>query len=62
MKTMWTKPELIVLYRGRPEEHLGAPCKSVHGGSGPDHRNNKCDEEKGGPCGACHPEPPKGGS
>jgi len=65
VKAKWNKPELTILYRGRPEEHLEDSCKSVSGGTGADHRDNKCDEKKndqGGICGACHPEPPSGGS
>lgn len=63
MSSLWEKPQLIILNRGRAEEHiLVCSCKSVHGGSGADHKNNKCDKTHGGICGACHPEPPNGGS
>jgi hypothetical protein len=49
---------LTILSRGNPEEMvLQNSCKSPHGAGGPAKENNKCDETKGGPCGACHPEP-----
>ena len=37
MKKEWTKPKLISLYRGRPEEAVLLVCKLVEdGGTGPD--------------------------
>lgn len=67
MKTLWKKPELIVLYRGQPEEHLLDVCKSVTVGGGALRFHNKCDQEQGNPlhavpCGGCHAQPPQGGS
>ena len=44
MGKRWEKPNLIVLYRGRPEEVLiVAGCKSPIFGAGPAGMNNKCD-------------------
>ncbi len=36
MKRAWTKPELIVLVRNKPEERVLGTCKGVGGGPGTD--------------------------
>jgi hypothetical protein len=63
MRRTWKRPELVILFRGRPEERVLENCKSPQGGfqGGPSKTNNKCDVIHGGPCGACQPEP-QGGS
>ena len=38
----WTKPELIVLVRNRPEEVILSGCKSNPGGGGPENDNSGC--------------------
>jgi hypothetical protein len=43
MKT-WSKPELIVLVRGKPEESVLAGCKFLGSGSGSDGRNSSCEK------------------
>ncbi|MBI5651004.1 MAG: hypothetical protein HZC40_11270 [Chloroflexi bacterium] len=40
-KKEWTKPELTVLVRNKPEEAVLTTCK-VSGGDGPDAYNNGC--------------------
>jgi len=62
MKIQWKKPELIILYRGQPEEHLIDLCKSVNVGGGAQNIRNKCDMPHGQDCGGCLAQPDKGGS
>jgi hypothetical protein len=63
MGKKWEKPNLIVLYRGRPEEVLRtqAACKSPIFAAGPGGLNNKCDAvtfRRGTPlCSACREQP-----
>ena len=38
----WSKPELIVLVRGGPEEAVLTGCKLVAGSSGSGNRNSSC--------------------
>ena len=40
-KKQWTKPELIVLVRSKPEEAVLAACK-VRPGNGPDCNDSTC--------------------
>ena len=35
MKKVWEKPQLIILYRARPEENVLAGCKTVSQSDGP---------------------------
>lgn len=41
-KSTWSKPELIVLVRGRPEESVLANCKSDLTAGSTGDRNNNC--------------------
>ena len=44
MKKEWTKPKLVSLYRGRPEESVLSSCKtSATGVPGPDGLGYDCD-------------------
>lgn len=48
-KTVWSRPELIVLVRGRPEEAVLTGCKLDLASTGP--IKNKCRAAKGSdPC------------
>jgi len=51
----WSKPELIVLVRSKPEETVLAACKSgqsnAPGGSGPGYTQAQC--EPFSPCSIC---------
>ncbi len=58
MGKRWEKPNLIVLYRGRPEEVLLTGCKSPGFAAGPVGLNNKCDALKKGLCTVCRKEIP----
>jgi len=61
MGKRWEKPNLIVLYRGRPEEVLLTGCKSPIFAAGPGGANNKCDlvviRGKKAQCSACRAQP-----
>jgi hypothetical protein len=51
-KKQWTKPELIVLVRSKPEEAVLAACKALR--DGPTAQNDRCaDDVGGGACGDC---------
>jgi hypothetical protein len=43
LKKEWTKPKLVSLYRGRPEESVLSACKTVDGVPGPDGLGIDCD-------------------
>ena len=53
-KSKWTDPQLIVLGRGRPEEHVLAVCKNHYGEGGPNSGVDPChiegQGEHGKPC------------
>ena len=40
MKKDWTKPKLISLYRGRPQEAVLNACKDVYRADGPDYEQS----------------------
>ncbi len=59
----WSRPALVVLGRGGPEEMVLTVCKSVHGAqTGPVGGQNKCDTRGQGndSCGGCQAQPGKG--
>ncbi|MBI3986858.1 MAG: hypothetical protein HY343_08065 [Lentisphaerae bacterium] len=49
-KKKWTRPQLIVLGRGAPEENVLAWCKSAAGINGVGNFNNACAAVKKGTC------------
>lgn len=51
MRKTWQKPKLVVLVRGRPEEHVLGTCK-VADSSGPYDELGVCNENETY-CGAC---------
>lgn len=55
-KKMWTKPELVILVRNRPEEAVLLSCKTVRGGAGPAAMFRTCHHSFwSGKCAACRP-------
>ena len=48
-KKKWTKPKLIVLVRGKPEEGVLTSCK-IGGSIGPESAVDTCATEKPEPC------------
>ena len=53
MKKDWTKPKLISLYRGRPEEAVLNACKAVFQANGPDNvdeTTGDCEVGSGNQC------------
>ncbi len=42
MKKVWSKPKLISLYRGRPEEAVLGGCKTIDTGQSGPHEANSC--------------------
>ncbi len=42
MKKVWSKPKLISLYRGRPEEAVLGGCKTIATGESGPVGNNSC--------------------
>jgi|GEM_PF-746265 len=44
-KKTWTRPELVVMVRGRVENRVLAPCKVDGIASGPDKEHNSCEWE-----------------
>ena len=58
-KKQWSRPELIILIKGQPEENILTQCKSVQGlpvqvAIGATGQN--CKNWKEGTCGACQAE------
>ena len=51
-KKQWTKPELIVLVRSKPEEAVLYACKALNG-EGPTVTNYRCTDDVGDACGDC---------
>ena len=52
MKEKWQRPQLVCLYRGKPEESVLSGCKlTARPSSGPLTRNGRCD---GIDCCDCH--------
>jgi len=49
----WSKPELIVLVRGKPEEAVLGACKLATGGSGLRSMTDGCDRSGSRPCDPC---------
>ena len=45
MKKRWTKPVLVVLARGRPEEAILIACKGAPGNTGPSNVYALCMQE-----------------
>lgn len=53
MKKMWQKPELVVLYRGKPEESVLTHCKHANNPPvSPDAHQGDCNSQIAS-CGAC---------
>jgi hypothetical protein len=52
MEKTWSRPELIVLVKGKPEEAVLAACKT-EGSSGPNVNFGACVAAIGATCGAC---------
>ena len=52
MDKTWSKPELIVLVKGKPEEAVLAACKTA-GSSGPNANFDFCVNASGAGCGTC---------
>jgi hypothetical protein len=50
MKKEWTKPKLVSLYRGRPEESVLSACKDAGGVPGPDGLGVNCDSGGANDC------------
>ena len=54
MKKPWETPELVILYRGRPEESVLTHCKHANSAPvGPDHRYGSCHHGSQNNCTAC---------
>jgi len=47
MKEKWERPQLVVLYRGKPEESVLCGCKLSSGG-GPNCNAGNCDHQHTG--------------
>ncbi|HEX9117390.1 MAG TPA: hypothetical protein VGA61_15080 [Anaerolineae bacterium] len=58
-KTQWTRPQLIVLAKGTPEESVLTVCKAINAGSGPTatQQTNCQDVNSPSVCGACQARP-----
>lgn len=39
---LWSKPQLVILARGRPEESVLATCKKDSTSSGPSNKKSSC--------------------
>ncbi|MFC1815829.1 hypothetical protein ACFL0M_07780 [Thermodesulfobacteriota bacterium] len=50
MKNVWKKPELVVLYRGRPEEDVLLNCKRASQPGSPQSAVSGCEKLKKGVC------------
>jgi len=61
MKTVWEKPELIVLLKGQSQETVLVTCKatSVHGDPEVGDPGQFCGNPKAGSCQACQSRPPR---
>ena len=54
MKKVWEKPELVVLYRGKPEESVLLHCKHKNNPpAAPANVHDDCNDTLGETCGAC---------
>jgi hypothetical protein len=54
MKKVWNKPELVVLYRGKPEESVLTHCKhAMDPPVSPAALHDDCNDADTS-CGACH--------
>ena len=53
-KKVWSKPKLVVLVRGRPEEVLTLNCKLNTAAVGPTATATHCNEIVGARCNNCH--------
>lgn len=51
MKEKWQKPQLVCLYRGKPEEKVLCGCKT-YTANGPFTKQTKCENQNY--CGVCH--------
>ena len=52
-KKEWTKPELIVLVRSKPEEAVLAACKNASAGSNAANSDTRCRKNFGNICTTC---------
>ena len=52
-KKTWSKPELLVLVRGSPDEVLTLNCKTNFAGVGPTATAAHCNRVAGGRCNNC---------
>ncbi len=55
LKSIWERPELIILTNSNEDEVLTLGCKLKTNSIGPVSANNKCDapQPQGNPCSAC---------
>jgi hypothetical protein len=54
MKLTWARPQLVSLYRGKPEENVLCGCKTAVTSGGPDYHNgSNCDKHASGHCDIC---------
>jgi hypothetical protein len=61
IRSQWTKPQLIVLARGTPEESVLEHCKFIGAGvgAGQDTANQDgCNDQAVTNCGTCQARPP----
>ena len=47
MKLKWERPQLVSLYRGKPEEKVLCGCKRMNGGGPHEAYNHQCDAPAG---------------
>jgi hypothetical protein len=62
IRSQWTKPQLIVLARGTPEESVLLNCKFIGAGPAPGYQDSAnqdgCNDTAETNCGACQARPP----
>jgi hypothetical protein len=53
MKEKWQRPQLVCLYRGKPEESVLCGCKLSSGYAGPNPHHSSCEKIYGCGCNVC---------
>jgi hypothetical protein len=53
MKKEWKRPQLVSLFRGKPEEKVLCGCKLMSGGGPTEGYNHQCDKSSGGYHSSC---------